>query len=84
VQGSTPTYYLSDGLGSTMALTDGDGDIVNTYDYDVFGSVRSSTGSQPNEFRFTGEQVDDSTSLGYLRARFYDPGTGRFVTSTGR
>jgi len=39
-----------------MALTDADGDVVNTYDYDVFGSVRSETGSQPNEFQFTGEQ----------------------------
>jgi RHS repeat-associated protein len=80
VQGTTPTYYLSDGLGSTMALTDGDGDIVNTYDYDVFGSVRSSTGSHPNEFRFTGEQVDAMTGLHFLRARYYDPAIGRFLS----
>jgi RHS repeat-associated protein len=75
----TTYYYLSDGLGSVMALTDADGDVVNTYDYDVFGAVRSSTGSQPNEFRFTGEQWDDSASLQYLRARYYDPSIGRFL-----
>jgi RHS repeat-associated protein len=76
----TTHYYLSDGLGSTMALTDADGDVVNTYDYDVFGPVRASSGSQPNEFQFTGEQVDDSTTLEYLRARYYDPVIGRFLT----
>jgi RHS repeat-associated protein len=75
----TTHYYLSDGLGSTIALTDADGDGVNTYDYDVFGAVRSSTGSQPNEFRFTGEQWDDSAGLEYLRARYYDPAVGRFL-----
>ena len=41
----TTHYYLSDGLGSTMALTDADGDVVNTYDYDVFGAVLASTGA---------------------------------------
>jgi RHS repeat-associated protein len=73
-------YYLTDGLGSTMALTDASGSVVNTYEYDVFGAVRSSTGSQPNEFKFTGEQVDATTGLEYLRARYYDQGTGRFVS----
>jgi RHS repeat-associated protein len=76
----TTYYYLSDGLASTMALTDADGDVVNTYDYDVFGSVRSQTGSQPDEFRFTGEQADGSTALEYLRARYYDPATARFLS----
>jgi RHS repeat-associated protein len=76
----TTFYYLSDGLGSTMALTDADGEVANTYEYDVFGAVRASTGSQPNEFRFTGEQADDSTSLQYLRARYYDPAVGRFLS----
>jgi RHS repeat-associated protein len=76
----TTFYYLSDGLGSTMALTDADGDVVNTYNYDVFGEVRSQTGSQPNEFQFTGEQVDASTDLQYLRARYYDMATGSFMS----
>ena len=75
----TTYYYLSDGLGSTMALTDADGDVVNTYEYDVFGAVRAQTGSQPNEFQFTGEQVDGSTALEYLRARYYNPAVGRFL-----
>jgi RHS repeat-associated protein len=79
--GSSVTYYyLSDGLGSTMALTDESGDVVNTYDYDVFGGVRGMTGSQPNDFTFAGEQVDGSTGLQYLRARYYDVETGIFIS----
>jgi RHS repeat-associated protein len=78
--GASTHYYLSDGLGSTMALTDEDGDVVNDYDYDVFGALRDSSGSQPNDFTFAGEQVDGSTGLQYLRARYYDPTTGRFVS----
>jgi RHS repeat-associated protein len=77
--GAATHYYLSDGLGSTMALTDEDGDVVNDYDYDVFGALRDSSGSQANDFTFAGEQVDGSTGLQYLRARYYDTATGRFV-----
>ena len=73
-------YYLPDGLGSTMALTDDSGTVENTYAYDPFGALTSSSGSQANAFTFTGEQTDGSTSLEYLRARYYDPETGRFLS----
>ena len=73
-------YYLADGLGSTMALTDDSGTVENTYVYDPFGAVTASSGSQDNGFTFTGEQTDGSTSLEYLRARYYDPATGRFLS----
>jgi RHS repeat-associated protein len=63
-----------------MALTDEDGDVVNDYDYDVFGALRGSSGTQENEFTFAGEQGDGSSGLQYLRARYYDPLTGRFVS----
>lgn len=62
-----------------MALTDSCA-VENTYDYDVFGAVRSWTGSEANTYEFTGEQIDFSTGLQYLRARYYDPGAGRFVS----
>ena len=47
-------YYLTDGLGSTMATHDSDGDVANTYTYDVYGEQRSASGSQANEFDFAG------------------------------
>jgi RHS repeat-associated protein len=74
------THFVTHGLGSTTELADNDGDVVATYEYDAFGAIRSQSGSQPNEFRFTGKQWDDSTALEYLRARYYDPAIGRFLS----
>jgi hypothetical protein len=74
--GASTHYYLSDGLGSTMALTDEEGDVVNDYDYDVFGAVRDSSGTQENDFTFAGEQLDESSGLQYLRARYLDLESG--------
>jgi RHS repeat-associated protein len=48
--------------------------------YDVYGATPSSTGSQPNPYQFAG-QATDSTGLQYLRARYYDPATGTFLSS---
>jgi RHS repeat-associated protein len=53
--------------------------VTDTYTYDVYGAVRTRTGTSPNEFTFTGEQVD-SSGLQYLRARYYDAATGRFAS----
>jgi RHS repeat-associated protein len=80
VDGADTYYYLTDGLGSTMALTDDDGEVVNDYDYDVFGGLRDSSGPQDNDFAFAGEQTDGSTGLQYLRARYYDTTVGRFIS----
>ena len=74
------TYFTYDGLGSTTALTDDTGAVTDTYAYDVFGSVRSRTGTSANIWEFTGEQTDEAAQLVFLRARFYDPLSGRFLT----
>lgn len=74
------TYYLHDGLGSTTDLVDGEGDVVDGYTYDVFGALRSQSGASENPWLFTGEQRDGENDLYYLRARYYDPSTGRFLT----
>ncbi len=39
------------------------------------------SGSIDNDFLFTGEQMDTETGLIYLRARYYDPSIGRFITN---
>lgn len=53
-----------------------------TYNYEVFGKLRTQTGTAPsdNDPLFAGEQKDNETGNSYLRARYYDPGTGRFTT----
>ena len=47
-------------------------------EYDVFGDVRASTGTS-SLFAYTGEQHDPTTGFTHLRARDYDPATGRFT-----
>jgi RHS repeat-associated protein len=76
---SNATYRLADGLGSTVALANASGTVTDTYTYDVFGAVRSHTGTSGTEFTFTGEQTDPN-GLEYLRARYYDPAVGRFLS----
>jgi len=44
-----------------------------------FGEIVNSTG-MASWFGFTGEQQDGSSGLTYLRARYYDPALGRFLT----
>jgi len=73
------TYFLYDGLGSTTNLTDGNGTTTGTFAYDVFGELRPPS-SPANQWLFTGEQRDGDSGLYYLRARYYDPTTGRFIS----
>lgn len=74
-------YYHYDGIGSTIAITDSNGNIVNKYAYDAFGKVVSQTETIPNPFKYVGRfgVMDDGNGLLYMRARYYDPDMGRFV-----
>ncbi len=47
--------------------------------YEAFGEVDYQLGSIENKYLFTGEQYDNNVGFYYLRARFYNPGNGRFV-----
>ncbi len=77
-------YYHYDDLRTATNLTNASGAKQWTYSYEPYGALKSETqdsGSAPsNVFKFTGEQ-HDPTGLIHLRARQYDPTTGRF---TGR
>jgi RHS repeat-associated protein len=72
-------FYHQDGLGSITLITDTDGEPLNRYEYDAFGSPRSVWETVYNPFLFTGEPYD-SNGLIFLRARYYDPATGRFLS----
>jgi RHS repeat-associated protein len=72
-------HHLGDALGSLRQLVDGSGAITLTQPFEPFGAPLSNTGAESSEFGFTGEQ-DEVAGLVFLRARFYDPGSGRFIS----
>jgi RHS repeat-associated protein len=78
----TTYYYHYDSRGSAVALTNSAQDITDAYAYDPFGKVVNSTGSISNPFRHVGRHglMDDGNGLTYVRARYYAPGFGRFIS----
>ncbi|MCH8478870.1 MAG: hypothetical protein LAT56_13135 [Wenzhouxiangella sp.] len=77
--GRVHTYH-ADGLGSIRALTDETGTRTDRYVYEAYGLLEYSEGNTDNPFRYTGEQDDPTLGFYYLRARYYNPATGRFPT----
>jgi RHS repeat-associated protein len=73
-------YYLYDGLGSVVQMTDALGNLTQEYLYDPFGSVRNARNDPFNRYRFVGLAHDDATGLIYMNARWYDPQAGRFLS----
>ena len=76
----TPSFYGYDGAGSVRQLTNAAGTVTDTYEYDAFGNKVNSTGTTPNNYLYRGEQFDSDIGLYYLRARYYNPSTGRFTS----
>jgi RHS repeat-associated protein len=80
INGSTVLWLHHDQLGSTRLVTDSTGVGQATYTYDAYGNLAAGTGTITNPLRFAGQYRDGESSLYYLRARYYDPSTGQFVT----
>jgi RHS repeat-associated protein len=81
-----PLFYLYDGRGNTTELTDNRGVARDRYRYDPYGVPlpKATIGPNPwyteNPYRYNGEDYDITTGLQYLRARYYEPSTGRFLS----
>ncbi|WP_409177277.1 RHS repeat-associated core domain-containing protein [Brevibacillus fortis] len=73
-------YYLGDSLGNVKKIVDKNGQVLNTYEYDIWGNIVSKSESMANPFTYTSEIYDAETGLYYLRARYYDPSVGRFIS----
>jgi RHS repeat-associated protein len=74
------SYYEMNGHGDVVVLTDGSGSITDSYEYEAFGGVVARTGSTYNPLTYSGEWFDSDQGIQYLRARWYSPGVGRFVS----
>jgi len=86
VSESSPNYsyfYQYDGLGTVVGLTEPNGMLAGRYTYDAWGNavlaIPDNHVGTINKLRFTGEALDPGTGLYFLRARYYDPGVGRFL-----
>jgi len=74
------SFYQYDGHGSVRQLTNASGAVTDTYDYDAFGNLISHTGATPNDYLYSGEQFDANLGFYYLRARYVNPSSGRFLS----
>jgi RHS repeat-associated protein len=70
-------HFLTDALGSTVALADASGALPTTYTYEPFGTTTVSGAMNTNGFEFTGRE-NDGTGLFYYRSRYYGPQSQRF------
>ena len=73
-------YPLTDGQESVRQLTDAAGLVTDSYYYDAWGNaLAGGSGDTKNPFRYTGQMLDSSGKY-FVRARYYDPATGRFLS----
>jgi RHS repeat-associated protein len=80
IQEEEATYIHHDQLGTTRVLTDSSGEVVGRFSFGAYGTPEGSTGTATTPMGFAGQYTDAESGLQYLRARFYDPATGQFIT----
>jgi RHS repeat-associated protein len=77
-------YLIEDAVGSVVAVTDDAGSVAAAYTYEPYGSFRTNSINDQSlvgdALAFTGQYRDSITSMYDLRAREYDPATGRFMS----
>jgi RHS repeat-associated protein len=78
VVAGTTSHFLSDALGSILALTDASGTVQTEYTYEPFGKPTISGALDTNSFQYTGRE-NDGTGLYHYRARYYHPDFQRFI-----
>ena len=77
------SFYHFDAIGSTRALTAADQSTTETYLYEAFGTLRASTGTTANPYRYGGRlgYLHEAALDGYLlRRRYYGPAQGRCLS----
>jgi len=77
-QGGAVSYFLADHLGSVVQTTNAAGQVTLSREYDPFGNVL--TGATQGGYAYAGREWDPETGLLYLRARYYEPKLGRFIS----
>ncbi|MDV3513392.1 RHS repeat-associated core domain-containing protein [Stenotrophomonas sp. C1657] len=78
VMAQTVTYIHTDALGSVVAESDANGNVIKRYDYEPYGAV---VGGQVTDGPgYTGHVSDSATGLSYMQQRYMDPQLGVFLS----
>jgi RHS repeat-associated protein len=82
-RGGQSYYFLTDGLGSVVAATDGSGNVVRTFKYTPYGAVTDQTGTLYEPVRYASGYADSAATGGEqlvkFGQRYYDPASGRWT-----
>ncbi len=73
-------FYHHNHLGSVVMITNSTGAIVNTYNYDDFGSVIDANECIFNDFTYNGSQFNKENNTYYYTTGYYDSNSGRFFS----
>jgi len=73
-------FHHIDLVGSIRAITDISGTVVSSYEYEPFGVVTLSSGTDEDNLGFAGKRLDIGSGLSYFGARYYDSDMGRFIS----
>ena len=74
------SYYTFNAHGDVVGLMSSSNELTKSYEYDAFGNEDNPSNEDSNPFRYCGEYYDSETGTYYLRARYYDPRIGRFLS----
>ncbi len=82
-------YFLTDALGSTIALTDASGTIQTQYSYGPFAQTVATGQASDNPYQFVGREIDflgvapglPAFTMYNFRARYFDIAASRFISS---
>ena len=80
VRDSKDNNYVYDSHGSVTSILNDKGSKSKEYEYDAFGNIENETNASTyNPWQYCGEYTDQESGLIYLRNRYYDSETGRFI-----
>ena len=74
-------HYHTDHLGTPLMLTGQEGKVLWRASPDDWSAVRDEKGETDQPIRFQGQQLDEESGLHYNWRRYYDPATGRYISS---
>ena len=76
------SFYHFDEMGNTLFVTDEGGTVVKSYAHTPYGKLIAATGGLDDPFTWQGEFgiMDEGNGLYYIRARYYDSATARFIS----